>query len=542
MQSTVDKLKQVQLRIPTAIAIGLIVCIASGWLIGSASFSTLKRITLMLLFLAYVLFWQGHTWKLGLAICLFGFSHIGFGFRIGVVELSAVAAFVLIAASFWRKRRMTRPVVMELVCFQVFNLTLLVWLLYSVGHAVYTIMDPFRPYDFALKNFMKTIVAMTGPPLLVFYFMHQPRGIIANSKMPGAVIWIGLTALVVNIVIRIWGMMHGAYNPDLVVDLDAPGYFEIPGLDLVESPYILRSLTLFTATTSAVLLGSKWLEARGPGFRALVYSLLGLSFIGAVMSGGRGAIIFAFVLAGAALWMCRYYRTVLTAMGFGVLIFISLNLIPGVLRTVPPILQRSLQMIIFTDESEFAAVDIASSSSWRLELVRRSFDEWRSDPRVFWSGRGTYKFTHEDLIARQRNRGEGDMEISLRRGTTHSLVTDLLVIYGLVGMIIYFAMMFSLLWFLWRVYKHPTTDEVARMMTLACFLLLSFLFAYGIVGGASFPIDVAWLLIAVFGYLYGEANKRQVVRPKTALPAKTPLNPRRPLPALPGSGRASALH
>jgi O-antigen ligase len=99
------------------------------------------------------------------------------------------------------------------------------------------------------------------------------------------------------------------------------------------------------------------------------------------------------------------------------------------------------------------------------------------------------------------------MDISLRRGATHSLLTDLLVVYGLCGCIIYFMLMISIIWFLWRLYRHPDSDETARMTTLACLLLLVFNFVYGIVGGAPFQITVTWLLIALFGYLYGCAKK-----------------------------------
>jgi hypothetical protein len=505
-----DQIKHLQFRVPVAICVGLLLAVASGILVGGASFGTLKRLSLLLLAFAYALFWQAHTWKLALAICLLGFSHIGFGFRIGVVELSSVVAAFLITITWWRKKRIARPPEMALFSFQIFNLLILTWLIYSGCHAVYNILDPFRPYDFALKNFAKTIVAMSGPPFLLFYFMHRPRGIIADEKMPTALIRIGFVALVVNILIRLWGMTHGAYSAEFSGDPEEGGYFQIPGLDLVESPFILRSLTLFTATTAAVLIGSRWFTKQSAGFRALLYSVVPLTIFGAVISGGRAAPVFTFFLGGAALWLRGHYRTVLSAAGFGIFLMIALNLIPGALNSLPPIAQRSLQMVVFTDTSEYATANISSSSSWRRELVARSFAEWRSDPRIFWFGRGTYKFGAEDLISRRRNVGEADMEISLRRGTTHSLVTDLLVIYGLCGLIIYFAMMISLLWFLWTIYKLPSMDEVGKMVTLIALLLGGFLFAYGIVGGASFPIDVTWLLIAIFGYLYGRNRSERV--------------------------------
>jgi O-antigen ligase len=537
-----ENLNYARLQVPIAIACGLVTSVLLGLLVGGAEFSRLERVGLLLLCVAYILFWQAHTWKVGLAVCFLGFSHIGFGFRISPIEMSYVVAFFLISISWWRKQRLVQPEVLNLFSFRVFNLALLAWIIYSGGHAIYTILDPFNPYEFALKNFMKTVAAMTGPPALVFYFMHRPRGVVADRNMPVPIVIIALVAIIINIAIRIWAMVHGVYSPEYASDLDETGYFQIRIVDGVEGPFTLRAISPIAGTTCAVLLGSKWLDTRSAMFRWTVYFLLFLSFVGAALSGGRATLVFTFVLGAAALWMRGHYRTVLSTIGIGLFLIIALNLIPGVLRSVPPIVQRSLQAVIFTQESEYAAATIASSSDWRLELVKRAFAEWRSDRRIFWFGRGTYKFGIEDIIAKKRNPGEGDMQVSLRRGATHSLVTDLLVVYGLVGLVVYFVMMVTLLWFLWRVFRHPSVDELGRLMTLICWLLLSFLFLYGIVGGANFPIEVAWLLVALFGYLYGRARGvtngtshirqtwRASLTPRmTHAMAGAPLPPRRPM-------------
>jgi len=533
-----ENLNYARLQVPIAIACGLVVSVLLGLLVGGAEFSVLKRVAILLVCVAYILFWQAHTWKLGLAICFLGFSHIGFGFRISPIEMSYVVASFLIAVSWWRKQRLAQPEVMNLFCFRVFNIALLAWVIYSGGHAIYTIMDPFNPNEFALKNFMKTVAAMTGPPALVFYFMHRPRGIVADENMPVPIVTIALVAMLINIAIRIWAMTYGIYSPEYVSDLDETGSFEIPILDVVEGPFTLRAISPIAGTVCAVLLGSKWLDSRSAIFRWTVYVLLFLSFVGAALSGGRATLVFTFVLGAAALWMRGHYRTVLSTIGTGLFLIIALNLIPGVLRSVPPIVQRSLQAVIFTEESEYATTTITSSSDWRMELISRAFAEWRSDPRIFWFGRGTYKFGMEDIIAKRRNPGEGDMQVSLRRGATHSLVTDLLVVYGLVGLVVYFVMMITLLWFLWRVYRHTSIDELGKMMTLICWLLLSFFFLYGIVGGANFPVEIAWLLVALFGYLYrcarGVSNRSSKIEQMQRL-SLTPRMPHAmaaaPLPA-----------
>ena len=128
--------------------------------------------------------------------------------------------------------------------------------------------------------------------------------------------------------------------------------------------------------------------------------------------------------------------------------------------------------------------------------------EWQSDRRIFWFGRGTYKFGSEDILALKLNVRQGAMETSLRRGSTHSLITDLLVVYGLCGLITYCAMMVTLIWFLWRAYKHSSIDEPGKLVTLMCLILIAFNFAYDLIGGGSTPTTVSWMLMAAIGYLY----------------------------------------
>ena len=214
---------------------------------------------------------------------------------------------------------------------------------------------------------------MTGPWVLLLYFMYRPRGVEGDHNMPATIVYICLAGLLFNAAIRAWAVMQGVDDPEIteLAGTNA-GFLAIPGLDVMEDPYALRGLTPVTATVCAVLLGSTWLSRRTTGFRFVVGLLLMLSFVGAVLSGGRAAIAFVFCLTGIALWMRAYYRTVVCTIAAGIFVVIVLNFIPGILRIVPPVLQRSLQMVVFTDESKFAQLSITDSTNWRRELITRA--------------------------------------------------------------------------------------------------------------------------------------------------------------------------
>jgi hypothetical protein len=496
-----------RLKIPIAIASGLAIGMALAVAVGSGDFSTLRRVFLLGAFLCVMLFGQHHAWRAALAVCLLDFFYLGFGFSMWNIEQTGVLAVLIILVTWWRKERIKRPAIMETMTFGVFNLALLGWLLYVFGHLVYNTMDPYNPIEFALKNFLKTVVQFSGPLLLLFYFMHRPTGIVVDKRLPAHIVWIGLLAISVNLFTRVWELAHGMLEPANQIEGETP-YFSIPSLEIMANYYALRNLAPLLGVIAIVFINRPWYLRQSFVTRASVWVLYVLSFVGATLSGGRGTVLFFFGLSIAVLWLRRYYQLVIGVVGAGMMFVLALNLVPDVLEPLPLVAQRSLQAVVFTTESLEARASIDSSSAWRIELVKRAFEQWRVDSRVFWFGRGTYKFGADDLRALKRDAGSGAMEVSLRRGATHSLVTDLLLVFGLIGFVFYVTMNITLLMLLWRLWKSPESDEITNSLALACFVFALFTFVYGVVGGGSMPLSLAWLLVILFAYLYRvEAEK-----------------------------------
>lgn len=210
-------------------------------------------------------------------------------------------------------------------------------------------------------------------------------------------------------------------------------------------------------------------------------------------------------------------------------------MMPGVVKSAPMIIRRSLNWALIerdTDASEM----IQGSSNWRLTLFERALAEWRSDPRIFWFGRATYSYGLDDVIAMTITGEDATIESSLRRGATHNLLTDMLVTFGIVGLALYFSMYFSLLFFLWTLYRNRQLDELARTFTLIILVFMAFNFVYAIIGGGSVPITMAWFYIILIAYLYGlhaetlrAAVSAKIDPPKG--PRLAPQRPRGPLPA-----------
>jgi O-antigen ligase len=490
-----------RLKIPIAIGAGLALAMGLAVAVGSGDFYTVRRVFFIGIMLVLMLFGQQYGWRAAFAVCLLDFYYLGFAFKISNIEQTGVLAVLIIVITWWRKERIEPPAVMETMTFRIFNLSLQAWLLYSFGHLIYNTLDPYAPTEFALKNFLKTIVQFSGPLLILFYFLHRPTGIVVNDRLPVHILGIGLVALGVNLFARFWELQLGMLDPTNQIEGETP-YFSIPALDVMANFYALRTLGPVLGVVSIVFINGPWFQRQSFIVRTSAWLVYLLSIVAAAFSGGRATLLFVFVLSLVALWLRKHYQVVLGLIAAGILFVLALNLVPDVLRPLPLVMQRSLQSIVFTTESLEARDSIDSSTSWRWELVQRAFEQWHHDSRVYWFGRGTYSFGPEDYRAIQRNAGMGYMEVSLRRGATHSLVTDLLLTFGLVGFVIYMTLFVTLVILLWRIWKMYVADPIAEPLALTCLVLTVFYLLYGILGGGGIPLVLALFVVVLFGYLY----------------------------------------
>jgi hypothetical protein len=161
---------------------------------------------------------------------------------------------------------------------------------------------------------------------------------------------------------------------------------------------------------------------------------------------------------------------------------------------VPFGLQRSLAMIPGMDMPD-AKGDIDASSEWRWLLATRAFDEWKSNSRKFLIGRGVHAFTERDLVVIKLQGFFGAMDVALRRGATHNIVTDLLITVGLIGTILY---AFVFVGFIVSIVKILQLAKDSKNITydivFSCCLFSVFLIPIYILGGGG----VYNLIVMVF--------------------------------------------
>lgn len=496
------QLTQLNLLTPVVICVGLLFSIALGYAAGSGNFSQVGKVGAGILLIAFAVSLRTYTWQIALFLCFTDFLYAPFGFSIATADASLALAALYLGVTWWQKQKVDPiPLVKELR-FKSLNLFLLLWLFYVAGHFLFNCWAPYRPQEFAFKNLAKTYVVFAAPLLIAFYFMNRPPRLHIREDFPARVAKLLLFGLLVNIVVQIYGLIAGTLTSDYTSTSGVEGsIMRIPVLLAYENFYALRMLPVFGGAIATAYLYSDWMRHQSAGIKLLFVWVLVFSFFGAILSGGRAAVLFMFIQVFAILYLKRRFALILTTAGILFLISVLANVFADQLQHAPFVVSRSLNWALLKKDSN-AAGSIEGSTDWRERLFSRAVDEWRSDSRIFWFGRASYSYGIQDQVALTLEGEDAKIASSLRRGATHNLITDHLILFGVVGLILYCGMIVSLGLFLWRIYRAPEVRETIRALALICFLIHSFYFVYGLLGGATFSSTLAWLIVLLFTALY----------------------------------------
>lgn len=529
----IDRFAHPDFKVPAAIFGALWIAVVLGILAGSGEYEKLKFAAAATMLIVYILFFLRFTWVIALLICFCSFYQVGFGFTISDLEMSLTLGAVVFGATWWRKERKERPAVLQHWTFGLLNTMMLLWLVYVAGHTIFNIYNPYLPQDYALKNLLKVVEAWTGPFLLMLYFSSRTQAIVVKENFARAIAWCLLIGLTVNILIRIWQFFTGSLEQGAdLTDVDPENDVMVPGLDLIANVFALRALTPTSMLFAGAIVTTRWFKEQTPKIRFLFYLLMFLSILGAAMSGGRATLAFVLVLFGVMLAMTRRIGLLLASIGTGLILVAAVNVVPGTIKKAPDWVRRSLNWAMIEKDAEMSD-SINGSSDWRYTLFRRALDEWQSDPRIFWFGRATYSFGIDDIIAKALQGEDATIESSLRRGSTHNLVTDMLVTFGLVGLTLFSALYWILLYCLWRLYRAQNLSELGRTLALVIFISLAFNFVYGVIGGTNFPPTMAWLYVVLIAYIKRQSRlEEETSRPAIDPPRQAPPN-RLSMPARP---------
>jgi hypothetical protein len=500
-----------QLLAKVAAGGAVVAAIFFGGLIGSGDFSAVKLVVFVALGLVHVLFLLDRTWALGFALCIFDLWLVGFGFRISSTEAGVALAAGFAALVCWRRTLPVPPPVCDTPIYRGLRLLLTAFLGYLAGHLIFNHLNPFLPGDYDLRNFARTVVSTGGPLIILWLLLRFPRGFPGDDTFPRLLAFWLLGGLLFNIGAGIRLLVGGT---SLALGQSGePTTFIIPFLDAAPNVYALRRISITAVLVGAGFGGTNWVRGQALPIRLMFWSLIPLGLLGSILSGGRAVPATALVvLVGVYAIRGRFMPAVLTAV-FLALLTATLNTFPSAIRDLPPPIQRSVALLIFTDRVE-ARSSIENSSAWRWEVFQRATAEWLSDRRIFWFGRGSFPWTAAD--DRLMTGFSSSMDSAIRRGATHNILSDLLVMYGLTGAILYFLILAAWERFLVRCRRFLADDEIGSTLAMLCWVQL---LVYTSIGLMAVPAEVAWMTGLLVGRMYRRQNSH---KPSLPLPAQKP--------------------
>jgi hypothetical protein len=476
---------------------GLIFAVYVGTLVGSEDFVLLGIIFVggfggVLYFGLFSSYW---IW-LAFAWAVFGFTIRPFGPAINelIVALGMVTVFVL--AHVWRRTPSTEAGRLIQSYFKPFRVMLAIYLVYMALNAFLNMYFPNEPLPVFWGNIAKQQIEMWGGFLLIAAAIRWPHFCRLPSNIGTWIVATLILALVANTVIRAYGTfvlgLGEAQELGMTPLERGRTVLSIPGINLADSPYILRAMAPFGALLGIAL----WFSTAGANRPAVSRLLSGLliiaSLVAAAFAGGRATVILTVLLPGILLFFQKRFAALLAVAAVGLLMLVGIRYAYDVNhKLIPHMVQRSIALIPGMGMDE-ARGSIAGSSDWRHDLAMRALNEWSSNTRTLIFGRGVYAFTGQDITAILLDPNQGTLESSLLRGATHNSITDHLLITGLVGLLLYHAVLFSIMWGIYRVLRtRPSFDLVAALC--AVFLIqTTVLFLIGFLGSGFF-----WIISAL---------------------------------------------
>jgi len=505
----------IKIFIPIIVAISLITALYIGTLLAEENYFRLGACASLVFFLFYAFFINKYWIFIALLISSLGLRIQPIGPALDPEHIAVLLAGGFVVSNFWKKTSAAPNESAIADAFTWFNRTFLLFTLFIFIHAYVTFYYPSPEIDVGFGNLAKQYFSFWAPFALIWIAARFLR-FLAPVHTPQN--WIGfifLVAIIFNLILRAYSIfVIGVGEKDLITgEMISASVLYIPLLNLNENIHTLRGLSPLVALFGIAMLTSQG-NGRKSGVQKLLWiSLVVLGIVGSVLSMGRGTMmITAFLVI-----LCLMIRKQIAAVALIFLLFIFLIAGARVAYEtdkdlVPFGIQRSLAMIPGMDMPD-AKGDIDASSEWRWILANRAFDEWLSNSRKFFIGRGVHLFSERDMMVMKLNGYFGAMDVSLRRGATHNAVTDLLVTVGLIGAVLYVFVFVGFILSIIKILKLAKDSKNITYDTLfVCLLFSVSMIPIYILGGGGVYNTVALVFCATLANLAAIAPETSPVR------------------------------
>ncbi len=480
------------------LVIGVFFSLILGFQAATGAYRTLVVWGLVGLGLAYVAALHRYSWFLIVLTLSLGFTMHPLGFAIDErhVAFALCAGIVVLHILSTGGDRMPPAILASGL--RSLQIGCAIWLVYLGVHFLYNKTDPYLAGQFSVKNAVKAYFAAAVAPAIILVLSIRTQGIRLPRNWQLLLLVAILIGVALNTAYRFYAISQGisiyGEGRELYYEL---GAFYVPVIYLTPGLYVLRFLGPLGAGFAALLAtDSRWLSGSGICTKALVYATYLLSVVGALASGGRAAILLAGIFTLGVLIYRGRLILVMTGVVATIAFVAAVNIFSATInRSAPYDVARTLQY--FMIEKGTAADSIEGSSDYRADLRARAYHDWRKDRRAFWVGRSVFS-NQGDIYLLKRIYGgnEGSIQNSLAFGATHTLITDVLLQYGLVGACLYAVFGFLLLRFLARLYfRRKLIEPEVRDLVFLVGMVCGVNFCLAPIAGTWTTVWSAWLVV-----------------------------------------------
>ena len=370
------------------------------------------------------------------------------------------------------------------------------FLIYGVLHFFYNMAFPYSPAEYSVKTTSKAYFSTFISIACAVWLLIGPYGFRLKKNWMNKFLMILFIGLAANIVAR--GFMFGqGFQSTGPGKVDAEEYFfYVPVINMQAGVFTLRWLTpLAIGLAFSLLTLPGWYQRQSRLIKWLTFAIIFLSPVGAVLSGGRASILFCFAVVTVIALMRR--KTTVVFSGFtGILLLIGLiNLFSNVINENAPLnIARSVQFVMIEKGDAYGS--ISGSQDVRNLGIEAGLEAWKESPRTLLSGRSVLFVSPEEISYMRNTVGEaGFADLAARTGATHNLVSDLLLQYGLIGLVLYYGAFLSLILYVRSVSKKLPSEMLASK-AICDFMkaYLPLLLIYDSLGGGWVPVYVPLLL------------------------------------------------
>lgn len=485
-----------------AIGFVLVASVVLGSLVGQQNLEVLSFwVVCGIAILYFVTGWKS-TWVLALFFILAGVT-VQQGFAFGGSHLTFVMVASATAISFLNRDSRATPTLFRQSGLGQLKVWLGLLLIFGMAHFGYSHFFPYDPDEYSPGNAAKAYYSTFASFILVLW-LAAGRYEFRMGASWLRTFWLVVGSAVVANTIILGLMVAGGLGGNVSLT-DDPTLHErlsyyIPVINLSLNRFTMRTLGAesFFLVSLFFLNRNLW-RSLTPFTKFLVFTVAVFGLAGAVLSGGRVAVLLAILLAGIALIKNRRIGVIMGGLLAGTLFVLLVNIFSSLINEkASPTISRSLQLVMIEKGEAYGSIQ--GSNNAREMAAQAGWDEWRSDDRVFLTGRSVYRYlgpqVYETLKATIGN-DETFSYFAVRSATVHNLFGEIAIQYGLFGMTFYTFAMLSVIVYCIKVYRRcrynnypPEICELA----FYCAVATPVFFAQQIIGGGYLSPLIAVLI------------------------------------------------